>query len=87
MPFEFDSRKSTLNKSKHGIDFGEAQELWSDENRLETVAQSATEPRFQVLGLIRGVLWSAFITYRGANARIISVRRARREERKQYHEA
>lgn len=30
MPFEFDPDKSTANKGKHGIDFAEAQALWSD---------------------------------------------------------
>ena len=29
--FEFDERKSRLNKLKHGIDFVEAQALWLDE--------------------------------------------------------
>jgi len=28
--FEFDERKSTLNKAKHGIDFVEAQAIWDD---------------------------------------------------------
>jgi uncharacterized DUF497 family protein len=28
--FEFDERKSRLNKLKHGIDFVEAQALWED---------------------------------------------------------
>ena len=29
--FEFDDRKSRLNKLKHGIDFVEAQALWLDD--------------------------------------------------------
>ena len=28
--FEFDSEKSAANKAKHGIDFAEAQEIWTD---------------------------------------------------------
>jgi hypothetical protein len=85
MPFEFDPAKSASNKIKHGIDFVEAQALWSDVNRLEAPANSLTEPRFQVLGHINHQLWAAFITYRGENIRLISVRRASREERKYYH--
>jgi uncharacterized protein len=30
MNFEYHPRKSATNKSKHGIDFDEAQELWND---------------------------------------------------------
>ena len=36
------------------------------------------EPRFQVIGRIGKITWSAFITYRNEQIRIISVRRARR---------
>jgi hypothetical protein len=85
MPFEFDPAKSASNKSKHGIDFHEAQAIWTDESRLNIAAPYFTEPRYQILGLINGKLWSAIITLRGENTRIISVRAARRVERKRYH--
>ena len=85
MRFEFDPAKSEANRAKHGIDFVEAQTLWTDASRLETPAQSTTEPRSQVLGLIGGKLWSAFITTRNSGIRIISVRRARDEEKERYH--
>jgi len=35
MKFEWDTDKSSSNKSKHGIDFETAKELWLDENRIE----------------------------------------------------
>jgi len=38
-----------------------------------------------VLGLIEDKIWSAFITYRDDKIRIISVRRAREEEKERYH--
>jgi hypothetical protein len=85
MLFEFDNQKSLANLSKHGIDFVSAQILWNDPLRLETSAPSASEPRFRVVGTIDGKIWSAFITYRKENIRIISVRRARDEEKEQYH--
>jgi uncharacterized DUF497 family protein len=85
MRFEFDPLKSVLNKTKHGIDFTEAQALWTDPNRLERTARSTNEPRFQVLGRIEQTLWSAFVTYRHENTiRIISVRRARPDEEARY---
>jgi uncharacterized protein len=78
--FEFDAAKSESNRVKHGIDFVEAQGLWSDPMLLEIPARTDDEPRYLVIGLIDGKHWSAVITYRGANVRLISVRRARAEE-------
>ncbi|HET7369422.1 MAG TPA: BrnT family toxin [Gammaproteobacteria bacterium] len=78
--FEFDEAKSLSNLRKHGIDFADAQELWDDPDLLEIPAKTVDEPRFLVLGTIAGKHWSAVITYRGSNIRIISVRRSRAEE-------
>jgi len=80
MTFEFDSSKSQRNRRKHGIDFDEAQSLWDDEDRLEIPAKTLDELRFLVVGKINNKYWSAVITYRGENIRIISVRRSRDEE-------
>ena len=78
--FEFDPAKSESNRTKHGIDFVEAQVLWSDPMLLEIPANTDDEPRYLVIGLMSGKHWSAVVTYRGANMRLISVRRARPEE-------
>jgi len=83
MDFEFDPAKSAANLEKHGIDFTDAQALWSDPDRLEIPARSLDEPRTQVIGRIGNVVWSAF-TMRGDRIRIISVRRARDEEKAAY---
>jgi len=82
MEFEFDPAKSAANKDKHGIDFVEAQALWAD-GGLEMVlskAQFASEARFLAIGRINGKHWTAICTLRGEAIRIISVRRARKEE-------
>ncbi|MGD8644827.1 MAG: BrnT family toxin [Chromatiales bacterium] len=78
--FEFDERKSTSNRRKHGIDFVEAQALWSDPYLIEIPALTSDEERFLVIGKIEGKHWSAVITRRDGNIRIISVRRSRVEE-------
>ena len=78
--FEFDATKSESNRTKHGIDFVEAQSLWSDPMLLEIPVKTEDEPRYLVIGFIEGKHWSAVLTYRGANIRLISVRRARTEE-------
>jgi uncharacterized DUF497 family protein len=82
--FEFDPLKSDANKVKHGIDFVEAQALWSDLDLIEVPARSEDEPRCAVIGKIGAAYWSAIITYRGERVRIISVRRARQEEKEIY---
>jgi len=84
MNFEFDPIKSKTNKNKHGIDFIEAQELWSDADLLEIPARTTDEQRFLVVGKIGGKHWAGIVTYRNENIRIISVRRARNEEIELY---
>ena len=78
--FEFYAAKSESNRVKHGIDFLEAQALWSDPMLLEIPAKTDDEPRYLVIGLIGDKNWSAVVTYRAANIRLIFVRRARTEE-------
>ena len=78
--FEFDTAKSKSNRMKHGIDFVDAQVLWNDPMLMEIPAKTDDELRYLVIGLIEGKHWSAVVTYRGENIRLISVRRARTEE-------
>ncbi len=77
-------RKSEQNLAKHGINFEEAQSLWDDPDLLEVPAKTTDEIRFLVIGTINQKHWSAVITYRGKNIRIISVRRSRIEEVNYY---
>lgn len=65
---------------KHGVDFIEAQELWNDIDLLEIPARTIDEPGFLVIGKIVDNHWTAIVTYRNDSIRIISVRRARKEE-------
>jgi uncharacterized protein len=78
--FEFDETKSQANLLKHGINFDDAQDLWSDPSLLEISAKTEDEPRYLIIGLINKKHWSAVITYRGTVIRLISVRRSRTEE-------
>jgi uncharacterized DUF497 family protein len=80
MDFEFDPEKSSANKAKHGIDFEEARALWTDPRLVEIPARVTDEPRWLAIGTIAGRHWSAVITRRGENIRLISVRRSRDEE-------
>ena len=87
MEFEFDSKKSKTNKTKHGIDFYEAQAMWDDPDLIEIPVRTSDEPRCLVIAKIAGKHWSGVITYRGEKIRIISVRRSRKEEVDIYESA
>ncbi len=85
MTFEYNENKSLLNKSKHGIDFYQAKELWSDPYAFEISSpQGVDEDRFLVLGQINSKNYTAIITYRETNIRIISVRRSIEKEKMLY---
>lgn len=85
MKFEYDENKSKTNKLKHGIDFEESKELWKDSYSFEIPAlQNEDEARFLVLGQIDFRNYTAIITYRNKNIRIISVRRSREKEIELY---
>jgi uncharacterized protein len=84
MEFEFDEAKSRRNKKERDLDFVEAQALWLDEDRIEDPSPKKGEDRFRVVGKIGDKHWAAFIVYRSERIRIISVRRARKNEVKRY---
>jgi uncharacterized DUF497 family protein len=85
MRFEYDENKSNINKAKHNISFDEAKELWEDPYSFEIPSpKSRDEERFLVFGQINSKNYTAIITYRDTNIRIISVRRSREKETKFY---
>lgn len=84
MGFEYDPEKSESNKAKHGIDFEEAQRLWADTNSIQLNTALTDAERIMVVGTIDKTLWTAVITFRNGTARIISVRRSRKDEKQAY---
>lgn len=80
MQFEYDPNKSESNRNKHGIDFEEAQALWDDDDLLTLRVDRPGEERHVAIGMLGELHWTAVITYRGENIRIISVRRSRKTE-------
>ena len=84
MEFEWDDAKNQINKTKHGIDFHTASYLWNDGNRVEIQASYPLENRSILIGKIDKKLWTVIFTRRGNTIRIISVRRARKQEAKLY---
>ena len=84
MGFEYDPNKSKLNKRKHGIDFEEAQLLWMDTKRIIIDARTVGEQRKLLIAAINKELWSAVFTLRNKKIRIISVRKARKKNSREY---
>ena len=82
--FEWDDKKSSSNKIKHGIAFDAAKDLWNDSNRIEIETSYQIEERTILIGKVKNKLWTAIFTQREDTIRIISVRRARKRETKLY---
>ena len=87
--FEWDERKASENRRKHGVTFGEAKSAFLDENArvIPDPEHSDDENRFVLLGLS---VWLRLLVvvhcYRQGEdlIRIISARKADPSERKQY---
>ncbi len=86
MDFEFDAVKSAANRDKHGIDFVEAQALWDDPMGLEIGPFLRGEVRLGWVAKWDGRHWTAIFTRRGRRIRLISARRARKDEVTRYEQ-
>ena len=85
MEFEYDNNKSRINKEKHGIDFVEAQNLWKDESALIVPANTTDEEsRYALISRLKQKCFVAIFTMRENVFRVISVRRCRKNEEKNY---
>ncbi len=85
MKFEYDEKKNHINKEKHGIDFVEAQKLWQDEEALVIPANIVdNEIRYALISKIFTKCFVAIFTIREDTTIIISVRRCRKNEEKNY---
>jgi len=83
--FEYDEKKSQINKEKHNIDFVEAQKLWQDDNALVVPANIVdNEIRYALISKILTKCFVVIFTIREDTNRIISVRRCRKNEEKNY---
>jgi uncharacterized DUF497 family protein len=82
--FEYDALKSQINLKKHGISFREAQRLWGDSERVILRARFSSEPRWLMIARLNDLVWTTIFTKRQARIRIISVRRARHQEKVLY---
>lgn len=86
MEFEWDLSKSDSNVEKHGIRFQDAVRVFVDR---QTITTNVTRPehgemRFRAVGMVNEQIVAVIFTDRGSVRRIISARRSRKNERRDY---
>jgi uncharacterized protein len=87
MVIEWDESKRQTNLEKHGLDFSEAETIFSQPIITKPdVRRDYQEKRWAALGKLQGMVVYLVYTKRGENVRLISLRRANRKERKRYEE-
>jgi uncharacterized protein len=84
--FEWDPDKAASNLHKHGVSFADAVAVFEDELALTITDDFSDEERFIILGSDAfGQLLVVVFTWRGPERiRVISARKATRQERAQY---
>jgi len=87
LEFEWDDTKNKANLQKHGISFETVRELFSSPTltRIDD-RKDYGEIRENSLGVVEDVVLFVTHTTRNGKIRLISARRANREEREFYHE-
>ena len=84
--FEWDDQKRALNLVKHDIDFDSAAEVFYGPIILRRSDRN-NEERWTALGYSEGRLIVVVFTMRASTIRIISARRARKNEEREYRNA
>ena len=88
--YEWDDNKERKNKQRHKLSFTAAIKVFKDKNRVEVFdgKHSEYEDRYLTIGEIDGKLMMITVIYteRENTIRLISARKATREEREFYYD-
>ncbi len=82
--FEWDDDKARINLAKHEISFEAACLVFDDPNVADEPDDDPDEERFKAVGMSDGRLLAVIYTERFPRLRIISARRASRDEQEKY---
>jgi uncharacterized DUF497 family protein len=86
MTFEWDEAKRRANVQKHGIDFASVADVFAGLTAtMEDDRHHYGEQRFITLGLLSGRVVVVVHTEREDRVRVISVRKATKNEQQLYH--
>jgi len=83
--FEWDEHRRQSNLTKHGLDFITAATIFDGRPILTVHSTNPEEERFLTVGSVDSRFITVVWTWRGAVIRLISARRARDQEVRQYH--
>jgi uncharacterized protein len=85
--FEWDEAKAQSNLAKHGISFEVATLVFDDVFAFDRfdLDDNPGETRYAITGLVNGVMLAVVYTERDDRTRIISARKATRNEENEYH--
>jgi uncharacterized DUF497 family protein len=84
--FEWDDEKNILNRAKHGIDFDDAMEVFYGPI-ISRRSDRNNEERWIAVGYSENRLIAVVFTRRADSIRIISARRVRKNEEREYRNA
>lgn len=83
MQFEWDENKRLANIKKHGIDFRDVRFVFKSPHVAYKLSYKE-ELRWIATGLLRHKIVSVIFTRRSTRIRIISARKARKDEQRHY---
>ena len=87
MQFEWDENKRRTNLQKHGVDFVDAVKIFAGFTvTLQDDRFQYDENRFITFGMLKGRVVAVLHTERQNRIRLISIRKATRNETKAYFE-
>ena len=89
LKFQWDDEKNRINKRKHGVSFEEAKSVFFDDNAIQFWDEdyANAEERFLLLGMsykMRILLVAHCYREKDSIIRIISARKATKNEKKNY---
>ena len=82
--FEWDDQKNFSNQKKHKISFEDAVDIFNDDDRIHYTSNRNGERRFKALEKAFQAIIVVIYATRELFVRIISARRASKEERRTY---
>jgi hypothetical protein len=85
MDVEFDAAKDEINRLKHGVSLVlGAEVLMNRIGQIDDDRRDYGEARFNAFGLVNGRLFVCSYTMRGPTYRLISVRKASKQEQRRW---
>ncbi len=86
MPYEWDEAKRLINLQRHELDFNDAWQVYEHPNKVTLVSPYPHEQRLLDIAEVNGRVLLLVYTVRVAGIRPISLRYAKRKERRVYYE-